>query len=199
MMGQETNGAGGMFKAFRTIPVILDIVEDMKELCPDAWLIDFTNPAGMVTEAVLRYGNWDNVVGLCNIPVGAMKQAAEKSGEKEEELFFKFAGINHFHWHKVWSKTGKEITNELIDKYYKNGEEALVANISNAEFIYGQVKHLGMIPCPYHHYYYITGEMLEHQLEDYAKNGTRAEVVKRLEDSLFELYKDRSYFIKKIS
>src|SRR5699024_7300409 len=118
MMGQETNGAGGMFKAFRTIPVILDIVNDMKELCPNAWLIDFTNPAGMVTEAVLRYGNWDRVVGLCNIPVGAMKQAAEKSGEKEEELFFKFAGINHFHWHRVWNRAGKEITKELIDAYY---------------------------------------------------------------------------------
>jgi len=190
VLGQETNGAGGMFKAFRTIPVILDIVKDMKELCPNAWLIDFTNPAGMVTEAVLKYGNWDKVVGLCNIPVGAKKQAAEKSGMAEEDLFFKFAGINHFHWHRVWDKAGKEITDELLDKYYKNGEEALVANIDNAEFIYEQVKNLHMIPCPYHHYYYITGEMLEHQIEDYKKNGTRAEVVQCLEESLFELYKD---------
>ncbi|NEU35143.1 6-phospho-beta-glucosidase, partial [bacterium LRH843] len=54
-LGQETNGAGGLFKGLRTIPVILDIVKDMKELCPDAWLVNFTNPAGMVTEAVLRY------------------------------------------------------------------------------------------------------------------------------------------------
>ena len=57
MLGQETNGAGGMFKALRTIPVILSIVEDMKELCPDAWLVNFTNPSGMVTEAVMRFGN----------------------------------------------------------------------------------------------------------------------------------------------
>lgn len=64
MIGQETNGAGGMFKAFRTIPVILDIVEDMKELCPHAWLINFTNPAGMVTEAVFRYGQLEKVIGL---------------------------------------------------------------------------------------------------------------------------------------
>ena len=190
MMGQETNGAGGMFKAFRTIPVILSIVEDMKRLCPNAWLIDFTNPAGMVTEAVLRYGNWDKVVGLCNIPVGATKMAAEKSGEKEEDLFFKFAGVNHFHWHRVWNKKGEEITDSLIDKYFQNGEEQLVANISDAEFLHPQVKHLGMLPCPYHHYYYITDDMLKHQLEDYAANGTRAEVVQRLEDSLFELYKD---------
>lgn len=192
MIGQETNGAGGMFKAFRTIPVILDIVKDMKELCPNAWLIDFTNPAGMVTEAVLRYGNWNRVVGLCNIPVGATKQAAETLGVKEEDLFFRFAGINHFHWHRVWDKAGNEVTAELIEKYYGPDakKESLVANIQDAEFIYEQIRHLGMIPCPYHHYYYITGEMLINQIKDYNENGTRAEVVQRLEDSLFELYKD---------
>lgn len=73
MIGQETNGAGGMFKAFRTIPVVLGIVEDMKELCPDAWLINFTNPAGMVTEAVLQYGKWEKVIGLCNVPIISSK------------------------------------------------------------------------------------------------------------------------------
>lgn len=72
MLGQETNGAGGIFKAFRTIPVILDIVEDMKELCPNAWLINFTNPSGMVTEAVIKYGKWDRCIGLCNVPTIAM-------------------------------------------------------------------------------------------------------------------------------
>ncbi len=56
IIGQETNGAGGMFKAFRTIPVILDIIDDMRELCPDAWLVNFTNPSGMVTEAAIKYG-----------------------------------------------------------------------------------------------------------------------------------------------
>lgn len=76
MIGQETNGAGGMFKAFRTIPVVLGIVEDMKELCPDAWLINFTNPAGMVTEAVLQYGKWEKVIGLCNVPIISSKNEA---------------------------------------------------------------------------------------------------------------------------
>ena len=57
---QETNGAGGMFKAFRTIPVILAIIDDMKRLCPDAWLVNFTNPAGMVTEAAIKHGGWKN-------------------------------------------------------------------------------------------------------------------------------------------
>lgn len=72
LIGQETNGAGGIFKAFRTVPVILDIVKDMKELCPNAWLINFTNPSGMITEAIQHYGKWDKVIGLCNVPVMAM-------------------------------------------------------------------------------------------------------------------------------
>ena len=69
MLGQETNGAGGIFKAFRTIPVILDIVNDMKELCPNAWLINFTNPSGMVTEAIIKHGKWKKCIGLCNVGV----------------------------------------------------------------------------------------------------------------------------------
>ncbi|MFK4464276.1 alpha-galactosidase/6-phospho-beta-glucosidase family protein [Bacillus safensis] len=70
VIGQETNGPGGLFKGLRTIPVILDIVKDIEELCPNAWLVNFTNPAGMVTEAVLRYSNHRKVVGLCNVPIG---------------------------------------------------------------------------------------------------------------------------------
>jgi len=64
LLGQETNGAGGMFKAFRTIPVILDIAKDISELCPDAWFINFSNPAGMVTEACFRYSPLKKVIGL---------------------------------------------------------------------------------------------------------------------------------------
>lgn len=80
VLGQETNGAGGMFKAFRTIPVILAIIDDMKRLCPDAWLVNFTNPAGMVTEAAIKHGGWKKTVGLCNVPIGHRKQAAEMLG-----------------------------------------------------------------------------------------------------------------------
>ncbi|EKG5597254.1 6-phospho-beta-glucosidase [Listeria monocytogenes] len=140
IIGQETNGAGGMFKAFRTIPVILGIVEDMRELCPDAWLINFTNPAGMVTEAVLRYGNWDKVIDGLYAPD---------------------------------ANPGK-----------------VVENIKNMRFLYEQVKHLKMLPCPYHRYYYMTDAMLEEELASFKNEGTRGEVVKKLEDSLFELYKD---------
>ena len=69
-IGQETNGAGGMMKAFRTIPVILDIIKDMKELCPNAWLVNFTNPSGIVTEAAIKVGGWKRTIGLCNVPIG---------------------------------------------------------------------------------------------------------------------------------
>lgn len=69
MIGQETNGAGGLFKALRTIPVLLEIAEQMHELCPNAWLINFTNPAGIVTEAVMKYSQHKKIIGVCNVPI----------------------------------------------------------------------------------------------------------------------------------
>ncbi|MBO0470731.1 6-phospho-beta-glucosidase [Enterococcus sp. DIV0242_7C1] len=191
MIGQETNGAGGIFKALRTVPVILDIVEDMKELCPNAWLINFTNPAGMVTEAVLRYGNWDKVVGLCNIPVNAVFEEAALLGEENRDLFFQFAGINHLHWHTITDKNGKDRTDELIKIMYgQDDAKSIVANIKDNNLIWEQVENLHMVPCPYHNYYYYTDKMLAEELEDFKNNGTRAEKVKEIEHELFELYKD---------
>lgn len=84
-IGQETNGAGGIFKALRTIPVILDIVKDMKELCPNAWLINFTNPSGMITEAVIRKAGFEKCIGLCNGPITVMKEEPEMLGGKQED------------------------------------------------------------------------------------------------------------------
>ncbi|WFA86978.1 6-phospho-beta-glucosidase [Paenibacillus amylolyticus] len=192
MIGQETNGAGGMFKAFRTIPVVLGIVEDMKELCPDAWLINFTNPAGMVTEAVLQYGKWEKVIGLCNVPIISSKNEATVLEKNEEELFFKFAGINHLHWHKIYDRDGKELTKQAIEKLYGPDAEPekMVENIKSMRFLYEQILQLGMLPCPYHRYYYMTDSMLEEEVEAVNGEGTRGQVVKRLEESLFELYKD---------
>ncbi len=191
LIGQETNGAGGIFKALRTIPVILNIVEDMKELCPEAWLINFTNPSGMVTEAVLRYGNWNKVVGLCNIPINAVYEEAAILDEMPSDLFFQFAGINHLHWHTVVDKNGIDRTDELIKKMYGSGEtNSIVANIKNNRLIFEQVENLHMVPCPYHNYYYYTDKMLAEELEDFKNNGTRAEKVKKIEAELYELYKD---------
>ena len=209
MIGQETNGAGGIFKAFRTIPVILDIVEDMKELCPDAWLVNFTNPAGIVTEAIAKYGKWDKVVGLCNVPImsemvaiyaldggeGGMaafyKEKEKFSFDTERELFFRFGGINHLHWHRIFDVTGKERTMEIIEKVYNAKEaETGVANIKAMTFPIEQIRDLGMMPCPYHQYYYMTGNALEHELEKAQGKGTRAEQVKKVEAELFEIYKN---------
>jgi len=209
MIGQETNGAGGILKAFRTIPVILDIIEDMKELCPNAWLINFTNPAGMVTEAVVKYGKWNRVVGLCNVPI-MCEMIAEytlKGGEggitaflKEKEkfalnmdrdLFFRFGGINHLHWHRVFDEKGEERTMEVIEKVYNASEaETGVANIKAMRFPIEQIRDLGMLPCPYHQYYYMTDEALEHEIKEARDKGTRAEQVKKVEAELFEIYKN---------
>ena len=189
LLGQETNGAGGMFKAFRTIPVILDVVEDMERLCPNAWLINFANPSGMVTEAVLRYGKWDRVIGLCNVPVMAKMTESIMLDKPVEDLIYKFAGVNHFHWHKVADKAGNDVTPLVIDKLYQE-DNGLPKNIHGVPFYREQLDQMNMIPCGYHQYYYRAEEMLAHGLEEYATVGTRAEQVKDLEAELFELYKD---------
>ncbi|EFR91763.1 probable 6-phospho-beta-glucosidase, partial [Listeria innocua FSL S4-378] len=144
------------------------------------------------TEAVLRYGNWDKVIGLCNVPIGAVKSASDVLEKPEEDLFFKFAGINHLHWHRVFDKDGTELTEKVIDGLYAPDANPgkVVENIKNMRFLYEQVKHLKMLPCPYHRYYYMTDAMLEEELASFKNEGTRGEVVKKLEDSLFELYKD---------
>jgi len=209
MIGQETNGAGGMFKAFRTIPVILDIVEDMKELCPNAWLVNFTNPSGMVTEAVVKYGKWNKVVGLCNVPIlcemlakyaleggeGGMseflKSRAQNVYTANSGLFFRFGGLNHLHWNRTFDTEGNERTSEVIEKVYNSKvAETGVANLRAMKFPIEQIRDLGMMPCPYHQYYYMTGNVLEHEIEEAENKGTRAEQVKKVEAELFELYKN---------
>ena len=194
MLGQETNGAGGMFKALRTIPVILDIVEEMKELCPNAWLVNFTNPSGMVTESVIRYGGWDRCIGLCNVPIGSMLTEPQLINKTMDELVFRFAGIDHFHWHRVFdAATGTEVTMDIIDGMLDpEKDDGTPANIHNIPFAREQLEHLRMIPCGYHRYYYLQTEMLEDGLKEFAdpEKGTRAQQVKAVEDELFELYRD---------
>lgn len=189
MIGQETNGPGGMFKAFRTVPIILEIVEDMKRLCPNAWLINFANPSGMVTEAVVRYGKWDKVIGLCNVPVMATMIEPALIGKEPDELIYKFAGLNHFHWHKVTDSHGNDVTMDIINKMYQE-DNGLPKNIFDVPFYREQLEQMRMIPCGYHRYYYRQEEMLKHALEEYQTVGTRAQQVKQTEAELFELYKD---------
>lgn len=195
MIGQETNGAGGIFKAFRTIPVILDIIKDMEELCPDAWLINFTNPSGIVTEAAIKRGGWAKTVGLCNVPIGFMNMANTIMGfpDFDQTLTFKFAGLNHFHWHRVWDKDGVELTDYLIDEVYRpenKGKYTGMKNIRDLPMNYEQIKDTHLLPCSYHRYYYITDDMLKEETEAFKEHKTRAELVKQTEKELLELYKD---------
>ena len=191
LLGQETNGAGGMFKAFRTIPVILDIVSDIKELAPNAWLINFTNPAGIVTQAVLNYTDFDKIVGLCNIPVHTQMDCASLYEKDVTEFRFQFAGLNHFVWYRVWDKNGNELTADLWEKR-QDKKNLGVKNIVSINYDYDQIKDLGMLPCAYHRYYYMQDEMSTEGLKSFREKGTRGEIVKKVEEELFELYKDEN-------
>ncbi|MGL5649033.1 MAG: 6-phospho-beta-glucosidase [Clostridium sp.] len=196
VIGQETNGAGGMFKALRTIPVILDIDKDMSELCPNAWLINFSNPAGMVTEAVLRYGINKKVIGLCNVPIGMEKAAANMLGVDHSRVRMDFFGLNHMVFGKEIYLDGVNVTSKVMEAMEEGKLGPIVKNIKDFEWNKEFIKALNMMPCPYHRYYFQTEEMLEDELKEFSKGETRAEVVKRLEKDLFELYKDENLDVK---
>ncbi len=195
MLGQETNGAGGIFKAFRTIPVIKSIVDDMRELCPDAWLINFTNPSGMITETVIKHFGWKRCIGLCNVPEIAMRLEPHTIGKTRDELNYKFAGLNHFNWHRVFDKDGVEVT-ELLLEHLNDADGGTPKNIFQAQFPLEFIKSTKLLPCGYHRYYYLAEEMLAHSLEEFKQHGTRAELVKDVEDALFELYKNPNLNVK---
>ncbi|MBP5198245.1 MAG: 6-phospho-beta-glucosidase [Lachnospiraceae bacterium] len=192
LLGQETNGAGGLFKGLRTIPVILDICRDMEELCPDAWLINFTNPVGMVTEAVFRYGAHKKTIGLCNVPIGMERGAMDILKAKKEDIFMTFAGLNHMVFANHVFLKGKEVTERVIEGW---GTQSM-KNIKALEWSSDFLKTLGVVPCPYHRYYYMSVENLKEELRKYEEHGTRAEEVKKLEAELFEIYKDKDLATK---
>lgn len=196
VIGQETNGPGGLFKAFRTVPVILSIVEDMKELCPDAFLVNFANPAGMVTEAVLRYGKFDKVVGLCNVPIGLEMGIAKLLNVEHSRIRIDFAGLNHMVYGLDIYLDGKSVKEEVMNMITNPQNSSFVKNIDGMGWEPEFIKGLNVLTCPYHQYYYKTGEMLKKELEDFSTGRTRAEVVKELEAELFELYKDPNLAIK---
>jgi 6-phospho-beta-glucosidase len=190
VIGQETNGPGGLFKGLRTIPVILEIAREMEELCPEAWLINFTNPAGMVTEALLRYSNIKKVVGLCNVPIGMRMGLARILGVEAERIHIDFAGLNHMVYGLNVYLDGRKITSQVIDQLTDAKSNITMQNIVNLGWEPDFIRALGVLPCPYHRYYYQTSKMLAEEQEAARTVGTRAEVVKKLEAELFELYKD---------
>jgi len=196
VLGQETNGPGGLFKGLRTIPVILDICKEMEELCPEAWLINFTNPAGMVTEAVLRYSNINKVIGLCNVPIGMEMGIAELLDVDHSRIRIDFAGLNHMVYGLDVYLDGVSVKEEVIRKLSDPENSSFVKNIDGMGWEPEFIQALNAITCPYHMYYYKSKEMLDQAIESAEKEGTRAEVVQKLEEELFELYKDENLNIK---
>ncbi|MGC6770084.1 6-phospho-beta-glucosidase [Enterococcus sp. LJL128] len=194
LIGQETNGAGGAMKALRTIPVILDICRDMEELCPNAWLINFTNPSGIITETVLRHSSI-KVVGLCNIPIGIVNKIAKLYETTPENVSVEFSGLNHFVFGKNIYVNGEDVTLDVIEKI-KDGTEISAKNIPNFSFPADVLDSIGMIPAGYLKYYYTREKMLEDCKRAAKEEGTRGEVVTQTEKELFELYKDQELAVK---
>ncbi|MFC5453177.1 6-phospho-beta-glucosidase [Paenibacillus aestuarii] len=185
VIGQETTGPGGMMKALRTIPVLLDICKDIEELAPNAWLLNFTNPAGMVTEAIHKYGKVKSI-GLCNAPIGMQKWLMKKYSVPAEQIYTEFVGINHLHWVTRAEIGGEDKLPELLDRREEYSGKNVPASEWDADFL----RSLQALPSYYLKYFYMTDVMVQEQLASMKESGTRAEVVKRVEDELFELYKD---------
>ncbi|MRX71595.1 6-phospho-beta-glucosidase [Bacillus lacus] len=196
VLGQETNGPGGLFKGLRTIPVILDICSEMEQMCPNAWLINFTNPAGMVTEAVLRYSSIKKVVGLCNVPIGMEMGVSKLLDVDHSRVSISFAGLNHMVYGLDVFVDGISVKEKLIEMITGADSSPSVQNIVALGWEPQFLKALNVLPCPYHQYYYKTRDMVEKEIKNAETVGTRAEVVKELEAQLFELYRDPELMIK---
>ena len=192
LIGQETNGAGGMFKALRTIPVIFDIIRDMEEICPNALLINFTNPVGIVSEAVLRYTSWQRYVGLCNCPISMRFGIARWMGIDPARVRMELSGLNHHFFVTDVFIDGKSCFDEVLDRYCELPVEELgtMKNIMAIPWSSALVRGLRAVPVSYLNYYFSTREELAQLMADYRAHGVRAEVVKQVEAELFELYRD---------
>lgn len=195
VIGQETNGPGGMFKALRTIPVIFDIIEDCKKLCPNAWIISFTNPSGINAEAVFRHTNWKRFIGLCNGPVNMVKDIEHVLAvEDPSRLKTRFGGINHMVFALDIELDGQKMNQTLISRmvHHKESLKNIVDIPWGAEFLTG----FGYYGIGYLRYYLQKPLMLAHCKEDAAKGQCRAQVVKRVEKELFEKYQDEHLDVK---
>ena len=187
VIGQETTGPGGFFKALRTIPVMLSICRDMEEVCKDAWLINFTNPSGIITEAILK-NTKVKCIGLCNVSINMRYDAAERLSVSPDELDCRFIGLNHL---SVMNHAYYQGKDRILDAVNVENKESVVKNIKKDEEMDAVARELGCLLSPYMQYFYTEKEALRHEkLEAIGLTGTRAAQVKEVEKNLFECYKD---------
>jgi 6-phospho-beta-glucosidase len=178
-IGQETTGAGGFAKAMRTVPVILELAERVAERAPGAWIVDFTNPVGIVTRALLDAGH--RAVGLCNVAITSQRLCARLLGVAPERVQVDQVGLNHLTWIRAVLLDDDDVLPALIAEH---GDE-LVAGTGLPR---GLLDDLGAIPSYYLHYFYAHDRVLEEQ-----RHGVvRAQEVAEIERGLLELYRDPS-------
>jgi 6-phospho-beta-glucosidase len=176
VIGQETTGPGGFAKALRTVPVMLEIAREMTRLAPQAWLINFTNPSGLITEALLRHSPV-RVIGLCNVPINMQRHIAEVLGVDPRRIELDYVGLNHLSWARhVWLD-GQDVTSSLVNEN--------VWDEQNFDRTF--LRYLEMIPNYYLRYYVHPDWVLE---EERSGERTRAEYLQQVEADLLRMYAD---------
>ncbi|MFF1811404.1 6-phospho-beta-glucosidase [Streptomyces sp. NPDC058251] len=179
-IGQETTGAGGLAKALRTVPVVLDIAERVRRTNPDAWIIDFTNPVGIVTRALLQAGH--RTVGLCNVAIGFQRKFAGLLGVSAADVHLDHVGLNHLTWETGVRLGGPEGENVLPKLLAEHGD-AIADDLHLPRSI---VDRLGVVPSYYLRYYYAHDEVVR----ELRTKPSRAAEVADMERQLLALYAD---------
>ena len=187
LIGQETNGIGGFFKGMRTIPVIMNIVKRMEELCPDAWLINFSNPSGMIAEAVLNNSKI-KMMGLCNVPINTIDSIKRKLDLPN--AYVEYLGLNHLAWVTAIRDNGKDYLQDAINAGI-NSE--VMKNIPASGFPTDLVKTVGAIPNCYLEYYYYKDQKLAKCKE---VEKCRGEVCMEIEEQLLDIYSNSELHVK---
>jgi 6-phospho-beta-glucosidase len=177
VLGQETTGPGGFAMAMRTIPVILDYVRLIGELAPHAWLINFTNPSGLITEAVTTHTDHRRVLGICDNPSSMQRTVAAALHLSPDQVFLEYFGLNHLGWMRAAYVRGRDVLPDIISGLGKKGV-AMAGVPFDPQFVAA----LGMIPNEYLYFYYSAREAVQHILD---AGKTRGEQVQELNDWLF--------------